>query len=182
MDFAWPSPMSHPLVDFDLPIVDHIHARHWDFHWPFNNTYKLDQEIFYPDVDVRDYETGYTIDIELPGLDDKRSVKVEWMSKHDIVISGLLARPRLPAVMSHRTANGRQTKLTEFVTESSKKDKPAPVLLVGERRAGNFCRKFHLPMSVDAANLRARLEDGLLKIRVDKVRIDQRISGQTQIE
>jgi HSP20 family molecular chaperone IbpA len=53
--------------------------------------------------------------------------------------------------------------------------------LVGERRAGNFCRKFHLPMSVDAANLRARLEDGLLKIRVDKVRIDQRISGQTQI-
>jgi HSP20 family molecular chaperone IbpA len=182
MDFAWPSPMSHPFVNFDLPIVDHIHARHWGFHWPINNAHKLDQVIFYPDVDVRDYKTGYAIDMELPGLDDKRSVKVEWISKHDIVISGLLARPSLPAAMSHGTANGLQTKTTEFATVSSKNDKPAPMLLVGERRAGNFCRKFHLPMEVDAANLRARLEDGLLKIRVDKVKTDQRTSGQTQIE
>jgi HSP20 family molecular chaperone IbpA len=35
---------------------------------------------------------------------------------------------------------------------------------------------------VDAANLRAKLENGLLKIRVEKVVLDQRISGQAQIE
>ncbi|KAI5196577.1 hypothetical protein E4T39_07730 [Aureobasidium subglaciale] len=181
MAVVWPSPMSHPLVDYDLPIVDHIHARHRGIHWPFSN-YKPEQEIFYPDVDVRDYETGYAIDMELPGLSDKNSIKVEWTSKHDIMISGLLARPGLPTMKNPANGNGRRTEHTGVATEGSEKDELAPILLVSERRTGHFRRRFHLPTEVDAANLRAKLEDGLLEIRVDKVKTDQRTSGQAKIE
>ncbi|KAI5206615.1 hypothetical protein E4T42_09147 [Aureobasidium subglaciale] len=170
MAVVWPSPMSQPLIDYDMPIVDHIHARHRGIHWPFS-TYKPEQEIFYPDVDVRDYETGYAIDMELPGLLDKNSIKVEWTSKHDIMISGILARPELPVVAKSADANGRRNEDISVATESSEKDKSAPILLVAERRT-----------EVDAANLRAKLENGLLEIRVDKVKTDQRTSGQAKIE
>ncbi|KEQ90781.1 hypothetical protein AUEXF2481DRAFT_9204 [Aureobasidium subglaciale EXF-2481] len=181
MAVVWPSPMSQPLIDYDMPIVDHIHARHRGIHWPFS-TYKPEQEIFYPDVDVRDYETGYAIDMELPGLLDKNSIKVEWTSKHDIMISGILARPELPVVAKSADANGRRNEDISVATESSEKDKSAPILLVAERRTGHFRRRFHLPTEVDAANLRAKLENGLLEIRVDKVKTDQRTSGQAKIE
>ncbi|KAI5235945.1 hypothetical protein E4T43_08926 [Aureobasidium subglaciale] len=181
MAVVWPSSMSQPLVDYDVPIVDHIHARHRGIHWPFS-TYKPEQEVFHPDVDVRDYETGYAIDMELPGLSDKDSVKVEWTSKHDIMISGLLARPELPTVAKPANTNGRQDERTGVVTESSGKDESTPILLVTERRTGHFRRRFHLPTEVDAANLRAKLENGLLEIRVDKVKTDQRTSGQAKIE
>ncbi|KAI5264110.1 hypothetical protein E4T47_08847 [Aureobasidium subglaciale] len=167
MAVVWPSSMSQPLVDYDMPIVDHIHARHRGIHWPFS-TYKPEQEVFHPDVDVRDYETGYAIDMELPGLSDKDSVKVEWTSKHDIMISGLLARPELPTVAKSANTNGRQNERTGVATESSGKDESTPILLVTERRTGHFRRRFHLPTEVDAANLRAKLENGLLEIRVDK--------------
>ncbi|THV71558.1 hypothetical protein D6C78_03729 [Aureobasidium pullulans] len=184
MGLVWPSPMSQYPADFDLPIVDHVHARHRGLHWPFQNNLRLDQETFYPDVDVRDYDTGYAIDMELPGLEDKRNIKVEWTSKHDIMISGHLARTSLPAAARHQDANGKEDtdRSTKTADKDNKEDGLTPTLLVSERKTGHFRRKFHLPMEVDASNLRAKLENGLLKIRVDRVKMDERTSGQAQIE
>jgi HSP20 family molecular chaperone IbpA len=182
MAVIWPSQSSQYPLDYDLPIVDHIHALRHGIHWPLISSHKLGAETFHPDVDIRDYDTGYAIDVELPGLSDKRSIKVEWTSKHDITMSGSLTRPDVPTSTKHPDNNGHDTLSAGNPKGDIEKNELTPTLLVSERKTGHFCRKFHLPMEVDAANLRAKLENGLLKIRVEKVVLDQRISGQAQIE
>jgi hypothetical protein len=104
------------------------------------------------------------------------------MSKHDIMITETLTRPDVPTSAKHPENNGHDALDAGNPKEGIEKNDPTPTLLVSERKTGHFCRKFHLPMEVDAADLRAKLENGLLKIRVEKVVLDQRISGQAQIE
>ncbi|THZ26930.1 hypothetical protein D6C89_03495 [Aureobasidium pullulans] len=122
--------------------------------------------------------------MELPGLEDKRNIKVDWTSKHDIMISGHLARTSLPSAVKRQDANGKEDtdRSTKAADKDNREDGLTPTLLVSERKTGHFRRKFHLPMEVDASNLRAKLENGLLKIRVDRVKMDERTSGQAQIE
>lgn len=174
--------MSQYAPDLDLPLVDHMHERHRGIHWPFASTHKPEKETFYPDVDMRDYDTGYAIDIEVPGLSDRRSIKVEWTSKHDIMISGSLARPDIPSMILHQDPTEHGVEKTKGSKEEKKDESFTPILLVGERRTGSFHRRFHLPVEVDAANMRAKLENGLLKIRVDKENSSVRNFGQAQIE
>jgi len=182
MAVVWPNSTPIYPTDFALPLVDHIHERHHSVHWPFTNS-PGKRDTFYPDADLRDYDTGYTIDLELPGLADPHSVKVEWTSKKDIIVAGCIQRPEVPDMGLHRLSSGGEPKI-----KKRDKDEPSevvhwsPTLLVGERKTGNFHRQFHLPVEVDVANLKARLENGLLTIRMEKLKSDQKTTGRAQVE
>ncbi len=57
-----------------------------------------------------------------------------------------------------------------------------PSLLVGERRIGPFRRHFNFPMDVEMGKLKAKLESGLLLIRVPKELLYEAGEGKVDIE
>jgi HSP20 family molecular chaperone IbpA len=127
---------------------------------PFVSSRKLGQETFYPDVDIRDYDTGYAIDSELPGLSEKCGTTVEWMSNHDIIITGTLTRPDVPTSAKHPDHKKHDDPSAGNPEGDFEKNESTPKLLVRERKTGHFCRKFHLLTVVDAADLKAKLGNG----------------------
>ena len=160
-------------TDYDLPLTDHVHERHHGIRWPFASV--QGEQVFYPNLDIRDYETGYAIDMELPGVSDAHGIKVEWTSKRDILVSGSIQRPEAQRADVRQRSNGKEElsdkgegALKTGHKGQKKEEQERPTLLVGERRIGKFHRRFHLPVEVDVANLDARLEYGVLSIRVEK--------------
>jgi HSP20 family molecular chaperone IbpA len=151
-------------------------------HWPFGSSHSR-HETFYPDVDLRDYDTGYAIDVELPGCADTRKLKVEWTSERDIFVSGSIERPSVPWTDPHRPLEANGAKSQNGVNGESKKTSEwTPTVLVGERKTGNFHRRFRVPSEVDVKNMKVRLESGLLTIRVEKVKHHHKTTGEAQIE
>jgi HSP20 family molecular chaperone IbpA len=178
---VWPTPTGGYPSDFDLPLADHLHERNHHTHWPFVSG-QGKRETFNPDIDLRDYDTGYAIDVELPGLADAHSIKVEWVSKREIIISGCIQRPDVPDMGLRRVPH-----ITKDAINGAKEDHEngvewTPTLMVGERKTGNFHRRFHLPVDMKMANVKARLENGLLTIRAEKLELDQEATGRVQVE
>ena len=52
-------------------------------------------------------------------------------------------------------------------------------MLFGERRIGPVQRTFTFPVDVESDELKARLDAGLLKLRVQKTKEDARVAGKT---
>ena len=92
-----------------------------------------------PRVDVREQADGYHLEAELPGLTEKDfTVDVEH---------NLLTIASQSAQDSERDEHG---------------------YVIRERRSGTFKRSFALPQDVDAEQISARFQDGLLTVTVPK--------------
>ena len=92
-----------------------------------------------PPVDIRESETGYTFQLEVPGMQpDDLDVEL-----HDGVLTIRGAR------------------------KEEKKEKDTGYVRI-ERRYGNFSRQFRLPTTVQADRLKAELKDGVLVIEVPR--------------
>jgi HSP20 family molecular chaperone IbpA len=168
MTVVWPGP-GGSMLPYEVPLVDHPHQRHHSMTWGLPGHGHRKPQPFYPDIDLHDYGTGYAMDVELPGITNASTIKVEWSSTRDIHVSGSTDRPTTP-----KAATG--DKGTSDDAEGT------PTLLVGERRIGPFHRHFHLPVEVDVKNLKAKLENGLLSIRVEKMKHEERNTGQVKVE
>ncbi|NNE44836.1 MAG: Hsp20/alpha crystallin family protein [Gemmatimonadetes bacterium] len=93
----------------------------------------------FPALDTREDETGFTVEVEVPG------VKAE-----DIELT-VLGR--------ELTISGGYDRVEEENTKYHRR----------ERRTGKFSRKLRFPVDVDSDNVEARHEHGVLTVRLRKV-------------
>ena len=110
---------------------------------PFDLFERLEQQLTtaerVPNAEIRETETGYTVKLELPGVDrDSIDVKV---TDRNLVIS------------AERPANNSD-------------DTEAPLL--SEFRCGTWSRSFRFPQSLDRDQLKASYRDGILEINAGK--------------
>ena len=109
---------------------------------PFEDPYEkssTDKGQWRPSADVYEDDEGYTIIVELPGF-----------SRDDLKIS--VTRQIL--------------KISGQKIEEAREDLE---ILQRESNPGSFERAFQLPDDVDIANVQAKLEDGILNIRLPKL-------------
>jgi HSP20 family protein len=92
-----------------------------------------------PAVDVRESETDYVMEVDLPGLSEKDiEVKLE------------------------------NTLLTISSVKEDKKEEKKNGYLVRERRSAGFCRSFVLPAEVDREKIAAEFKNGVLHLTFPK--------------
>ena len=125
-----------------------------------------------PRADIRETQTAYFIEIEVPGLSagSEDQVLVQWMTPRTIVVSGDIQRSPLPVKSGAEAESSNFTKAATEVAEepdleplqrvpsaASDDDKtksdvcnaPTPAFLLCERHVGYWRRSFTLPADVD---------------------------------
>ncbi|KAK0970548.1 hypothetical protein LTR54_017939 [Friedmanniomyces endolithicus] len=115
-----------------------------------------------PDIDIRDAGTDYLIDIEVPGIKSTADLHLHWMGNRGCMLTGDVRRPGEAAPQFEGVD-------PKDLTGIAKRQALAlPHLLIGERRLGFFKRVFTLPIEVEADKISAKLEAGLLSLKVAK--------------
>ena len=97
-----------------------------------------------PNVDVRETETAYIMEMDLPGLNEK-----------DVEIN---LKDRLLSI----------TSVKEATNEDEKKDSTGGQYLIRERRTSSFSRRFTLPEDIDAAQVTANFTNGVLTVNIPR--------------
>lgn len=127
--------------------ISHLgHALH--------STWDQTPNIHTPKADIQETENNYYIDIELPGLEDRKQIVLEWISSRTLYFETKLERKPVPEESSQ--------------VEGEKKRRVVCTTLK-ERHLGNAARAFHFPTPVLHANMTAHLANGLLRLTVPKV-------------
>jgi HSP20 family molecular chaperone IbpA len=138
-----------------------------------------------PDCDVRETKKAYYIDIEAPGISDKKAIQISWLSGRVLQIDGVTTRSLLegdgePTVKSSTASNGI-SKDTKVKMKADEEDVPCEKcasqgfgansttnIIRGERKIGSWRRHLTLPVGCDLTSLKAKLDAGLLQITVTK--------------
>ncbi|KAK3645631.1 Heat shock 70 kDa protein 1A [Elasticomyces elasticus] len=176
----WGYPDNLPFA----PLMNDSHERthqHQPFLAPLRHHVRPEEYPNNPDVDVRDSGDDYLIDIEVPGVKNTADVHLDWTSSRSFVLSGSVHRPGTAEVVESGmddAATSIPKKSTGYERNGSVGHKPnakeevqapgLPHLLAGERRVGFFKRVFTLPCEVDVEKVSAKLEAGLLSLKVPK--------------
>jgi len=154
MWFPWPEQTG-------LPITDHPHQRLHQHQTLLQHLAGKAPTPYvnpnYPDVDLIEDVDHYLIEIELPGVKRPEDVSCKWTSTTSLIVYGVI----------HRAGDGNDTSQANGDTEDDL-NKNGPCLVVGERRIGTFSRRFHFPTSVSMEDMKAKLEAGLLTIKIPK--------------
>lgn len=151
-----------------------------------------------PDVDVRETEECYIFDLEVPGVHDKKSITLSWNWPRTLVIEGRVPRVSVEAPSSIKA--GEKESENDLVRVPSHDEPPKtsnphhctcganaqgdgktqPRLLLAERRVGPWERHFNFPVDVHRKNVRAHLEDGVLRVWVEK--LEEKKEGKAEEE
>jgi HSP20 family protein len=99
-----------------------------------------DRSVSMPAVDVRDTETGWNMEVDLPGLTEK---DVEVKLDNNL--------------------------LTISSRKEQKQDEKKNGYLLRERKTSSFCRSFVLPEEVDREKIEAAFANGVLSISFPKL-------------
>jgi len=155
--------------DFPPPIADHLHERrhqHSNFLQYLTRQHpRPEDHPNNPDIDIRDAIDAYLVEIEMPGIKDTKRVTVSWTGTRSLTVTGNVTRPEYELPIMNDNETGSRDAKGEY------KEPPihhAPMLLVSERRVGPFRRQFVFPDEVDKEHLTAKLEAGLLRLKVPK--------------
>lgn len=144
-----------------------------------------DTPIYNPTADVRETKTKYFVDVELPGLDDVKALKLKWLSARTLLVETTTKRSVIEAD-EEQHAEGTEKKddgapLTKTEKHEDAKEmngdgksakKNNVALTVHERRVGLFARAFSFPTKVDHAKMEAKLHAGILSIVCTKLEPD----------
>jgi len=190
-----------------VPIpVSHQHHHH--FHYPSGVYHTLgnlaggakDQTVtkgdffsWTPDSDIRETQIAYHIEIEVPGVSDKKAIQIVWLSPTRLQIEGTALRLDLirgregdgdpigkshPAPAPNKGTNGVSEKSDVDVKNdrdggpckrcADTENEMTTILIHGERKIGAWLRSFVLPTGCDMTTLKAKLDAGLLHISVFK--------------
>jgi HSP20 family molecular chaperone IbpA len=137
----------------------------------------------HPDVDISDKVGYHLIELEVPGIKDADSIALHWTSWRPLVVAGSSFRSwELDTSANQRTtSNGDRAEGFVDVSgldASALKDSKIrnddvinqlpPFLVIGGRIVGSFRREFHFPMDIVVEKVEAKLEAGLLRIKVPK--------------
>ena len=106
----------------------------------FEDTFRGDSKYDYvPAADIREDEKSYIINMDVPGL-TKEDLNVS-LDKHFLSISG------------------------EKKSENEESDRKYHLV---ERNYGSFKRSFRLPEDIDANQISAKVENGILSVSIEK--------------
>jgi HSP20 family molecular chaperone IbpA len=137
---------------------------------------------FSPNFDVRETESSFVLEGELPGLHDKSKLSIEFTDSQTLFIKGRLEKPRHFAEAEHEPSSPRSLKPTvhdeteepageekgkELQQQGKKKEQKTKVW-ISERTAGEFQRSFTFPINIDQDQVTAQLDYGILKIVIPK--------------
>jgi HSP20 family molecular chaperone IbpA len=151
------------MESVDFPTADHPHQRlHQHQTFLRHLTGKGSSPYLnpnYPDLDLTDNVDHYLIEVELPGVKKAEDVKCQWTSSTSLIVYGEISRR----------------------TEGEGETKNEPDALMSERRIGTFRRHIHFPISVDMEKMTAKLDAGLLTIKVPK-RVDHIPQGSGKVD
>lgn len=170
--------------DFAPPLADHMHQRTHQhrnlFHYLTHQKPRPEDFPNQPDVDVRDAVTEYLIDMEVPGIQNPHEISVSWTSTRSLVISGNIAGPEPGKVVPEKHENKTGTR---DANGSWKDSEPhGPEIILQERRIGPFRRRFNFPDEANMEKLTAKLEAGLLKVRVPKIGLSVTKTGKVDVQ
>jgi HSP20 family molecular chaperone IbpA len=179
--------------DFSPPFVDHLHERPGShqslLQYLLRHGSNPQPTIARPDLDIRETEHEYIVDVELAGVSDKNAINVEWTSSRSLVVSGSIDRPSVPDDKPADSAPQASTKIPIGARGAAGEWIPAPdtqaprlALVVAERKIGPFRRHFNFPVDVDVNKLKATLKSGLLTLRVPKKSLAVEGRGRVNIE
>ena len=165
------------------PSITHSH-----FYWPgsvshlpnpFNH--KSDLSPWKPASDIRETKLAYHIEIEVPGVSDKKAIQITWLSPHTLQVDGAATRPDLErgregdgeSIWESDPANGVSKSDGEndggpCVRCVDRENEMTTSMIAEERKIGAWRRVFTLPFGCDMKKAKARLDAGLLRISVFK--------------
>ncbi|KIX08071.1 uncharacterized protein Z518_02726 [Rhinocladiella mackenziei CBS 650.93] len=163
-----------------------------------------------PATDIRETMRAYHIEVETPGVTEKDSILIQWMSPHTLMVQGESKRPAniglLDSEEGKRIWEGEgdgwpkeaghgkmeQKEPTDggpLMRTPSRETMEAelmtdaiPTVLLTERKIGPWRRTFTLPDDVEMKELKARLEGGLLRIDLPKKSVEDVKGGGIRIE
>lgn len=116
----------------------------------FNDAVATRRDSFVPGIDISETDDQFLVSVELPG-----------MKREDIDV---------------HFDNGRLTISGERKFEDEEKGKTWHKV---ENRYGSFTRTFQLPDNVDEDSIKAKYEDGLLKLTINKT--EDKVKKQIEI-
>lgn len=123
------------------------------------------KRVFAPKVDVTESEKSYTIEMELPGRDEK-SVDIQ-IEKGVLTISSKSEENSGSGVPDGKAENVKaedgKAEKTEKPSENENR-KEDRKYLVRERKVFEFSRSFSLPEDVDEENASASFRNGILSV------------------
>lgn len=170
--------------DFPPPIVDHMHQRPHQhrnlFQYLTHQKPRPEDYPNQPDVDIRDAFTEYIIHVEVPGIKDSNSINVTWTTSRSLVISGSVKAPESGPIRTDKPDDPTGTRDAHGTWNEPPSHEPE--LLIGERRLGPFRRHISFPEEVNMEKLTAKLEAGLLTIRVPKKGVSAAKSGKVDVQ
>lgn len=118
-------------------VFDNFLGRRWA---DTSNLFRVGgQQAVMPSIDVRESETEFAIEAELPGMEEK---DVEVMLRDGVL-----------TLQGEKKSEQQETKDNFHVTE---------------RSYGRFQRSFRVPDSVDQDKVEAHLENGVLRVKLAK--------------
>jgi len=144
---------------------------------------------FSPNFDIHETPKEYVLEGELPGL-DKNNLNIEFSDSNALIIRGKIEKKYTAGVPPGQRLEGTQMK--GAITEGEKKegdkkeedeakqDEEQVKYWVSERTVGSFQRSFNFPGEIDQDNVKANLENGILKIVVPKK--EKRVARKIDIQ
>jgi len=143
-----------------------------------------------PVSDVRETKIAYHIEIEVPGVSDKKAIKIECLSPQTLQVEGTALRPDLirgregdgEPVWESGVSNGKTKEArvngkdaqdggpcTKCADSRDTESEMTTKIIHGERKIGTWRRLFTLPIGCDMTTVKAKLDAGLLHISVFKM-------------
>ncbi|KIW13415.1 hypothetical protein PV08_08603 [Exophiala spinifera] len=205
------------LPQHSEPVQPHEHPTHFQFprvslhemtlrthyrgpHKPEQVSAPKTAGIFAPATDIRETMRSYHIEIETPGVTNKDSIMVQWLTPHTLLVQGESKRPANIGLLDGEEggkiwegASGEgwavesghvkkqedggpivRTPSRETVEAELLSD-ATPTVLLSERKVGPWRRTFTLPEDVEMKELKARLDGGLLRIDLPKRSVEEEI-------
>jgi len=146
---------------------------------------------FSPNFDVHETPKEYILEGELPGIEDKKAINIEFTDANTLVVRGKIERSYTSGTppsgaIEGTSMKGAITEAGEKEGEQQNKDQLAEKkqekqdkhkqdkqeektkYWVSERTVGSFQRSFSFPGEIDQDGVKASLAHGLLKVIVPK--------------
>ncbi|CAO3630663.1 unnamed protein product [Cunninghamella blakesleeana] len=119
---------------------------------------QLERRTRYPPTDILETDNGYEIHAEVPGV-EKQNLDIQVLDDHTIVLKG--------GMKYSKTESSPEP--TEANADTSESASPlAPHWWRSERMSGSFSRSYSFPQSINANDIKANYQDGILTIAAPK--------------
>ncbi|KAK9459765.1 HSP20-like chaperone [Lipomyces oligophaga] len=134
-----------------------------------------------PSFDVKETESEYVLEGEVPGV-DKKNINLEFVDPQTLSVKGYVEQSKeyssspmeepenpVDSTADSQTSETAVTAKPEGAV-SSVSEKASGTYWASERIYGSFSRAFRFPTPVDSENVAASLKNGILHVKVPKIK------------